>query len=65
MPMSPAAFADQCREIAARHDGDARHRALDLLVTELLRQLGYGDGMDIFLAAATAAHAEPKPTGDT
>lgn len=57
--MTPDAFASRVRAIVADLEGDARHRALDALVTELLTQLGYGEGMAIFLAQVTPFHPLP------
>ena len=54
--ISPDRFAAACREIVQTQSGDAAHRALDKLVTELLCSLGYSEGMAIFMAAAMPAH---------
>lgn len=54
--LKPEAFADVCRWIVLTHEGDEAHRMLDRVVTALLTSLGYGDGMDIFLAAVTPCH---------
>lgn len=58
--ISPEQFAHACNEIVQRQSGDAAHRALDLLVTELLSSLGYGEGMAVFLAAVTPYHTEEE-----
>lgn len=57
--MTPEQFSAACREIVRGHSGDAAHRQLDALVTELLSSLGYAEGMQIFLAAAAPYHEEP------
>ena len=59
--ISPAEFAIGCRDIVMRLEGHAAHKAIDALVTELLSSLGYGEGMDIFLAAVAPYHEESKP----
>lgn len=43
-------FADAMREIAkqAEDDEEIGHHAADDLMCELLRELGYGEGIDIF-----------------
>lgn len=56
--ISPEQFKHACNEIVQRQSGDAAHRALDLLVTELLSSLGYGEGMAVFLAAVTHYHTK-------
>lgn len=54
--ISPDQFALACNEIVQRQSGDAAHRALDRLVTELLTSLGYGEGMAVFMAAVGPYH---------
>lgn len=54
---SPGSFAAACREIVASRRGHDAHRALDLLTNEVLRGLGYGDGIDIFEATVGAWHS--------
>lgn len=56
--MTPPEFAEACRTIVARHLGDAAHRQLDALVTELLTGLGYGEGMGIFINRVRPYHAD-------
>lgn len=56
--ISPEQFARDCNEIVQKLSGDAAHRALDRLVTELLTSLGYGEGMAVFIAAVAPYHAE-------
>lgn len=41
--------------------GHEAHRALDLLTNDVLRELGYGEGIDIFEAAVAHWHAEAHP----
>lgn len=55
---SPEQFAIACRQIVQRFEGDAAHRALDLLVTDLLNSLGYSEGMTIFLTHVAPYHDE-------
>lgn len=54
--MQPDAFADACRWIVANYEGGDAHRKLDALVTSLLTTLGYGEGMEIFMAQVRDAH---------
>jgi len=54
----PDQFALACTEIVQRQSGDAAHRELDRLVTELLTSLGYGEGMTVFMAAVAPYHSE-------
>jgi hypothetical protein len=65
--MSPKAFAHACHVIVTEQQGHAAHRALDLLTNDLLRALGYGDGIDIFEAAVAHWHdaAAPYPGAAT
>lgn len=60
-PMTPELFARRCREITARMDGHAAHRALDLLTNDVLRALGYGEGIAVFEAAVGHWHAATHP----
>jgi len=53
---SPSEFSRACTQIVTRLDGHAAHRALDELVTNLLSNLGYGDGMAIFIAHVGPYH---------
>jgi len=55
--LSPSEFAADCRALVTQHEGDAAHRMLDRLVTDLLSSLGYGEGMAIFIAAVAPYHA--------
>jgi nucleoside 2-deoxyribosyltransferase len=54
-PLSPVAFAQACRA-AAELGGDRAHHALDRLVTEHLHNLGFSEGMEVFMENVTAAH---------
>lgn len=58
--LKPDAFAEACQWIVDNHEGDEAHRMLDRLVTALLTGLGYGDGMDIFIATVGPCH-ETRP----
>jgi hypothetical protein len=59
--MTPELFASRCRDIVSRLDGHAAHRALDLLTNDVLRALGYGEGVAIFEAAVGHWHADAHP----
>lgn len=63
---TPLGFARRCREIVALMPGHAAHRALDLLTNDLLRDLGYGSGIDVFEAAVADWHriGLPYPVSD-
>lgn len=41
-------FAERARMIVETMCGHAAHRAIDLLTNDVLRGLGYGEGIDIF-----------------
>lgn len=56
--MSPEQFAIRCRDITRTKKGHAAHLALDLLTNDVLRMLGYGDGVDIFEKAVAHWHQE-------
>jgi len=64
---TPSGFARRCREIVATMPGHPAHRALDLLTNDILRDLGYGAGIEIFEAAVRDWHRQgqpyPAPTG--
>lgn len=52
-PLTPEDFKEQMEEIAhsgqARYyDCEPRHRDADMLMCNVLRSLGYGDGIDVF-----------------
>ena len=61
--MSPEDFTAAARTITATLSGHAAHRAFDLLTNDLLRALGYGDGVAAFEAAVLHWHdaAHPYP----
>jgi len=46
--MSADEFADRARRIVETLNGHAAHRAIDLLTNDVLRGLGYGEGIEIF-----------------
>lgn len=48
--MTQEEFKTEMEELATsdRLDEEERHRAMDHLMCEVLRSLGYGDGIDIF-----------------
>lgn len=55
--MTPEEFADKMREIVkeceereVNNDAEGIHYDLDMCMCDLLRELGYGEGVDIFLA---------------
>lgn len=50
--MTPEEFANKMRDIIKECEGDAEdiHYDLDICMCNLLRELGYGEGVDIFLA---------------
>lgn len=54
--ITPDQFAGRCRAIVADLRGHDAHRALDLLTNDVLRQLGFGDGVTIFEAAVADWH---------
>lgn len=58
--LKPDAFAEACQWIVDNHEGHEAHRMLDRLVTALLTSLGYGDGMDVFLAHVREFHGEAQ-----
>lgn len=68
--MTAQAFADRAREIVETMSGHAAHRAIDLLTNDVLRGLGYGEGIEIFESAvghwhdADAAYPHSGPCPD-
>ena len=51
--MTPEEFKERMRDAAdakngAHYDIEDSHRAMDRVMCELLRELGYGEGVDIF-----------------
>jgi hypothetical protein len=54
-------FARRCHEIIETQRGHAAHRSLDLLTNDVLRQLGFGRGVDIFEAAVQHWHEAEHP----
>jgi hypothetical protein len=49
-PITPKEFARQMADVKKRlgGDGEAVHCRMDDLMCDTLRELGYGDGIDIF-----------------
>ena len=45
---TPSRFADRCREIVENESGHQAHRSLDLLTNDVLRHLGFDEGINIF-----------------
>ena len=62
-PMTPKDFADRCRDIVETQRGHEAHRSLDLLTNQVLRELGYGEGVQILEAEVASWHkaADPYP----
>lgn len=54
--MTPEQFAAACGAIVETKRGHEAHRALDLLTNDVLRQQGFGEGIDIFEAAVSKWH---------
>ncbi len=54
-------FAAKCREIVASQCGHRAHRALDLLTNDVLRSLGFGEGIAVFEAAVARWHSAADP----
>lgn len=54
--MSAQEFAERARVIVETMSGHAAHRAIDLLTNDVLRGLGYGEGIEIFEAAVGHWH---------
>ena len=47
-PVTPAEFAERMRQIAKTTDPESGHQFADDLLCEVLRSLGYGEGVKIF-----------------
>lgn len=62
--LTPDAFAETCQWVVENFDGDEAHRMLDRLVTALLTGLGYGDGMDVFIAHVQRHHGSSSSNPD-
>lgn len=54
--MSAQDFADRARHIVETMNGHAAHRAIDMLTNDVLRGLGYGEGIEIFEDAVSHWH---------
>ena len=51
-PFTPAAFKSRMANIFYGYDDpEVNHKRMDEVMCEFLRQLGYGDGVDIFESA--------------
>lgn len=52
-PMTPAEFAVEMRKICSdpSRDPEEAHRDMDILMCKVLRKLGYGTGVNIFIGA--------------
>lgn len=48
---TPKEFAEEMRILADNDDIEMRHRTMDHLMTSVLRELGYGEGVKIFKEA--------------
>ena len=48
MLYTPQEFAQAMAELAENRDKEERHEAMDDLMCEVLREAGYGEGIDIF-----------------
>lgn len=59
--ISAEEFARLAREIVTMTSGHEAHRALDILTNDVLRGLGYGEGIDIFEAAVSHWHEAAHP----
>jgi hypothetical protein len=46
--MTPAEFFSKMKQISMNGDEEVAHVEADDLICGLLRQLGYGDGVDVF-----------------
>ncbi len=58
---SPEGFARRCGEIIQEMPGHAAHQALDLLTNDVLRELGFGAGIDVFETAVANWHRNGLP----
>lgn len=59
--MSAEEFADRARTIVETMHGHAAHRAIDLLTNDVLRGLGYGEGIEVFENAVRHWHEADAP----
>jgi hypothetical protein len=59
--MTPQTFTIRCLEITSSLRGHEAHRALDLLTNDVLRALGYGEGVAVFEASVAHWHAARDP----
>jgi len=56
--ISPAEFAAAVTHIVETMSGHEAHRALDTLSNQTLSALGYGEGVSLFLEAASKWHPQ-------
>lgn len=62
MPLiTPEEFAERARHIVETMCGHAAHRAIDLLTNNVLRGLGYGEGIETFENAVGHWHEAEAP----
>ena len=59
--MTPLQFTAACSLIVGTERGHQAHRSLDLLTNRVLRELGYGTGVDIFEGAVAKWHSQDDP----
>lgn len=59
--IDPHDFAIRCKLIVSTMRGHAAHSALDILTNDVLRQLGYGEGIDIFERKVAHWHRQHHP----
>lgn len=60
-PLSADEFAAACRDLVQKYSDHELHRQIDLLVTQQMHSLGFGEGMQIFLAHAIPYHKSERP----
>ena len=46
--ITPEEFERRMKEIAKERNADDRHYKADCLMTDLLKELGYGDGIKVY-----------------
>ena len=59
--ITPEQFASTSRWIVREHKGHAAHKLLDLLTNDVLRDLGYGEGIAVFESAVAEWHSAAHP----
>jgi len=55
--LNAAEFADECRRLTETLTGDPLHKAMDRLSNELLCNLGFGEGVAVFIKAVQGYHS--------